>query len=72
MTRGILSGYSVTSGEAQGLQQMQRTMHLIVEGPTIEKLVEKVQQAVTQSVAEVTVMQVELGGLRSKIVMPAE
>ena len=51
---------------------MQRTMHLIVEGPTIEKLVEKVQQAVTQSVAEVTVMQVELGGLRSKIVMPAE
>ena len=47
-------------------------MRLAAEGPTIEKLVEEVKQAATQSVTEVAVVQVELGDLHSKITAPAE
>lgn len=47
-------------------------MHLAVEGPTTKKLVEEVQQVATQSAAKVAVLQVELGGLCSKIEAPTE
>lgn len=42
-------------------------MCLAVKGPIIKKLVEEEQQAARQSVSEVVVMQVELGGFHSKI-----
>ena len=51
----------------KGLQQTQQTMHIVVEGPTTKKLVKEVQHVVAENVAEVLVMQVELGGLHSKI-----
>lgn len=47
-------------------------MHLAVEGPTTEKLVEEVQLAAAQSATKVAVIQVELVNLRSKIVVPVE
>lgn len=64
--------YQVTTtihDNLEGLQQKQQTMRLAVEGPATEKSVE---QATTQSAAEVAVIQVELGDLRSKIATPAE
>jgi len=56
----------------KGLQQTQQTMRVAVEGPTMEKLVDEVQWATMQSVVEVIVVQVGLGGLRSKITTPVE
>jgi len=47
-------------------------MRLAIEGPATEKLVEEVKQAAMQSAAEVAVIQVELGGLCSKITTPSE
>ena len=55
-----------------GLQQMQQTMRLAAEGPTIEKLVKEVKQVATQSATKVAVVQVELRDLRSKIAASAE
>ncbi len=51
---------------------MQQTRRLAIEGPTTKKLVEEVQQAATQSVTKVAVIQVELGDIHSKIVVPAQ
>ena len=51
---------------------MQETLRLVIEGPTTEKLIEEDRQAATQSAAEVAVIQVELGDLRSKIATPTE
>jgi len=42
---------------------------LATEGPSTEKLVKEVEQATTQSVVEVILIQVELGDLYNKIAM---
>lgn len=55
-----------------GLQQTQQMMKLVTEGPTTKQLAEEVKQAATQSIPEVTVVQVDLGDLQRKIVMPSK
>jgi len=47
-------------------------MKLVIEGLATEKPVEEVKQAATQSIEKVTVIQVELGGLHIKIIVPTE
>jgi len=47
-------------------------MRLVVEGPIREKMVEEIKQVAAKSVAKVSVLKVELGGLCGKIGALAE
>lgn len=47
-------------------------MRLATVGPATKKLVKEVKQVATQSIAEVAMIEVELGDLRSNIAMPTE
>lgn len=67
--------YQVTTiiqDKLKGLQQTHQMMRWAVEGPATEKLAEEVQQVVTQSVVELALIQVELGGVHNKIAVPSE
>jgi len=46
------------------MQQTQRTMGLIVEGPTTENLVEEVQQEATQGTTDLQVLNLEFHELK--------
>ena len=46
---------------------MQRTMGLVVEGPTIDKLVEEVQQATMQGTIDLQPLKIEFNSLQAKI-----
>ena len=58
--------------QLKGLQKSQQMMRLVVEGLATEKLIKEVQHAAAQSATEVSVIQVELGDLHSKIAAPVE
>lgn len=55
----------------KGIQQTQRTMGLVVEGSTTDKLVKEVQQAAMQGTIDLQVLKVEFCELRDKIAMSA-
>lgn len=54
------------------MQQTQRTTQLVVDGPTIEKLVQKVQQEANQSTAQLHVLTKALNKLHQKVEQPVE
>lgn len=62
----------LVQSKLKGMQQTQRTMGFVVEGPTTEKLVEEVQKAATQAKIDLHVLNLELHELQANIEAPTE
>lgn len=59
-------------GKMASLQESQQKINLDIRGAAIEQVIEEMKQAETQCTTEVSVVQVELGGLHDKIFAPSE